>query len=264
MNTELIRSIQSLARMPQDLADGLCRGMLAEAADPASGRLDTIISGLPGEWRDLATVLIEESRACQPPVRLDALALAVRASTMTYVSATAQQEVELVWSGPPVVQSTFRRTDRAWVDVIDSARSNLWLASFSVGSVERVETALLSALDRRVSINLLFERARDSEGTLAYDGHARFARRILEESALYAWAPAKRPRCTTGNIALMHAKAVVADSSVMFVTSANLSGAALDRNIEVGVIVRGGSQPRWLAERFQQLVDCHAVEAVAP
>lgn len=257
-----MRAIQALARMPQDLADGLCRGMMTQAADPTSGRLDTLINSLPGDWRESTRTVIASARACVPPVHLEALALAVQASTLTYQSTAGQQEVELVWSGPPVVQSTFRRTDRAWVDVIDGARSTLWLASFSVGNVDRVEAALLGALDRGVSISLLFERSQDSEGALAYDGCFRFDRRLLEGSTVYAWAPSKRPRCSTGNIALMHAKTVVADATVMFVTSANLSGAALERNIEVGVIVRGGPQPRWLTERFQQLIECRAVEAV--
>jgi len=263
MNTELMRAIQVLARMPQDLADGLCRGLIAQAASPATTALDAFIHDFPVDWREPARNLIAAARASVPPVRLDALALAVQASTLTYQSTAGHQEVELVWSGPPVVQSTFRRTDRAWVDVIDGAQSSLWLASFSVGSVDRVEAALLSALDRGVSISLLFERSQDAEGALSYDGCNRFDHRILEGSTLYAWAPAKRPRCPAGNIALMHAKAVVADSSVMFVTSANLSGAALERNIEVGVIVRGGPQPRWLAERFRQLIECRAFEKIA-
>ena len=39
----------------------------------------------------------------------------------------------------------------------------------------------------------------------------------------------------------MHAKAVIADRSVAFVTSANLTGSAMDHNLEVGVLMRGGT-----------------------
>ena len=255
-------AIQSLARMPQDLADGMYRAMTTHADDHDSARLDAVISSLPGDWREAAKNLIRAAQDCVPPMRLEAVALAVQASAMTYRSTVNQQQIELVWSGPPVVQSTFRRTDRAWIDVIDGARAILWIASYSVGSVECVETSLLSALDRGVSINFLFERSQDSEGALAHDGCSRFDRRILQGSKLYAWTPTNRQRGPAGKVALMHAKAVVADAAVMFVTSANLSGAALERNIEVGVIVRGGPHPRWLAERFQQLVECRAVEPV--
>lgn len=41
-----------------------------------------------------------------------------------------------------------------------------------------------------------------------------------------------------GPSGVLHAKAVVVDNEVVFVTSANLTEAALDRNIEVGVLIR--------------------------
>ena len=37
---------------------------------------------------------------------------------------------------------------------------------------------------------------------------------------------------------MLHAKAVVADGESVFVTSANLTDAALDRNIELGILLR--------------------------
>jgi phosphatidylserine/phosphatidylglycerophosphate/cardiolipin synthase-like enzyme len=43
---------------------------------------------------------------------------------------------------------------------------------------------------------------------------------------------------------VLHAKGVVADDEVVFVTSANLTEAALDRNIEVGLLVRDRLSPR--------------------
>jgi len=38
----------------------------------------------------------------------------------------------------------------------------------------------------------------------------------------------------------MHAKAAVADSSLAFLTSANLTEAVFERNMELGVLIRGG------------------------
>ena len=48
---------------------------------------------------------------------------------------------------------------------------------------------------------------------------------------------------------------VVADHLAAFVTSANLTGAALDDNMELGLLVRGGPTPRKLALHFQSLVE---------
>ena len=41
----------------------------------------------------------------------------------------------------------------------------------------------------------------------------------------------------------MHAKAAIADKRAALATSANLTGHALDLNMELGLIVRGGPVP---------------------
>ena len=57
----------------------------------------------------------------------------------------------------------------------------------------------------------------------------------------------------------MHAKGVVVDESAAFVTSANLTGHALDENMELGVLVRGGAVPRRLASHFRSLADAGVI-----
>ena len=42
----------------------------------------------------------------------------------------------------------------------------------------------------------------------------------------------------SGPIGVLHAKAVVVDDEAVFITSANFTEAALDRNIELGVLIR--------------------------
>jgi phosphatidylserine/phosphatidylglycerophosphate/cardiolipin synthase-like enzyme len=41
----------------------------------------------------------------------------------------------------------------------------------------------------------------------------------------------------------MHVKAAVADSRIAFLSSANLTEAALERNMELGILLRGGHLP---------------------
>jgi phosphatidylserine/phosphatidylglycerophosphate/cardiolipin synthase-like enzyme len=41
----------------------------------------------------------------------------------------------------------------------------------------------------------------------------------------------------------MHMKVAAADSRVAFLTSANLTEAALERNMELGILIRGGEVP---------------------
>ena len=60
--------------------------------------------------------------------------------------------------------------------------------------------------------------------------------------------------------AVLHAKAIAQDNEQVFVTSANLTPNALDRNIEAGLLVRDRS----LAAHFQRLIDTGQVVPLPP
>ena len=53
----------------------------------------------------------------------------------------------------------------------------------------------------------------------------------------------------------MQAKATIADSSVAFLTSANLTEAALERNMELGVLIRGGRVPGSIDHLMNSLIE---------
>jgi phosphatidylserine/phosphatidylglycerophosphate/cardiolipin synthase-like enzyme len=54
---------------------------------------------------------------------------------------------------------------------------------------------------------------------------------------------------------VLHAKAAVADDQTVFVTSANLTEAALDRNIELGVLIRDRAFALTIVGYFRNLID---------
>jgi phosphatidylserine/phosphatidylglycerophosphate/cardiolipin synthase-like enzyme len=58
-----------------------------------------------------------------------------------------------------------------------------------------------------------------------------------------------------GPTGVLHAKAVVTDEESVFVTSANLTEAALDRNIEIGLLVRDRVLASSLICHFRGLID---------
>ena len=58
-----------------------------------------------------------------------------------------------------------------------------------------------------------------------------------------------------GPAGVLHAKAVVADGEVVFVTSANLTDAALDRNFELGILLRDRALATSVSSHFQGLID---------
>ena len=64
--------------------------------------------------------------------------------------------------------------------------------------------------------------------------------------------------------AVLHAKAVVHDNEQVFVTSANLTPKALDRNIEAGVLIRDRPLAQALGLHFNRLIDTEMVVPLPP
>jgi len=54
---------------------------------------------------------------------------------------------------------------------------------------------------------------------------------------------------------VLHAKGVVTDDQVVFVTSANLTEAAFDRNSELGLLVRDRALALSVSTHFRGLID---------
>lgn len=101
-----------------------------------------------------------------------------------------------------------------------------------------------------VRVRLVLESAAASRGRLDDDAARAFASLGGRVDALEWPAELRGEGRATG---VLHAKAVVADSRSALVSSANLTAAALDRNIELGLLVTGGAIPRRLEEHFAEL-----------
>jgi phosphatidylserine/phosphatidylglycerophosphate/cardiolipin synthase-like enzyme len=59
----------------------------------------------------------------------------------------------------------------------------------------------------------------------------------------------------SGPTGVLHAKAVVVDDEAVFITSANFTEAALDRNIELGILVRDRPFALTVTGYFRNLID---------
>jgi phosphatidylserine/phosphatidylglycerophosphate/cardiolipin synthase-like enzyme len=163
----------------------------------------------------------------------------------------AVEKVDLVWSGPNLGFVPVRRSEQVLVDLINSATETLHLLSFVLYSVPGVETAIEDALDKGVQVSMLIETEK-SDGT---DGFRKTATKLKENHPrmlIYHWPLSKRDN--GGNFASMHGKCFLADGKRAFITSANLTSAALDRNIEIGVILEGGNVPFQVKQQFEAMV----------
>lgn len=75
---------------------------------------------------------------------------------------------------------------------------------------------------------------------------------------LYAWRE-RSAQFTGGSV---HAKVAIAIGNVCSITSANLTGHAMERNMKAGVLISGGHIPKLLYEHLQALVDTKTVAPV--
>jgi phosphatidylserine/phosphatidylglycerophosphate/cardiolipin synthase-like enzyme len=73
----------------------------------------------------------------------------------------------------------------------------------------------------------------------------------LPDATFFHWA-ARNGEFAGGKV---HAKIVVSDQKSAFLKSANLTGHAMERNIEAGALFRGGDTPRDVARHLHGLID---------
>lgn len=157
--------------------------------------------------------------------------------------ARQHQAVSVVWTGPESGVSSSRLTAAAVIDLINSARSEILLVSYATQTKPSIKAALSAATARDVGVTLLAERHEDNPSYTAagtpFPG--------LNALRLYWPASSRSPG------AALHAKIIVVDDQVALVGSANLTGRAMESNLECGILIRGGPQPKAIRDHIAAL-----------
>lgn len=176
-----------------------------------------------------------------------------------YARQQAQREssVELVWTGPTTPFVATRRTEQVLLDLIHRAQSDLFLVSFVAYDVSSVVDALNAAAARGIEVRILLETSASQGGSLSVDPVAKM-RRCVPSAALYVWTDRPAP-FTEGRV---HAKVAVADGLTAFLTSANLTGHALEKNMEAGVVISGGQVPTGLRAHLLALIETKVIRKI--
>lgn len=173
-------------------------------------------------------------------VTSDELASMLEACSHTYNKTVLQQTIELVWTGPTTPFVSARRTEQALLEVINAAQQSLFITS--------IVKALNTASDRGVRISMLLELSQDHGGSITFDAIGKM-RGLLPSAHLYAW----REKASLFSDGSFHAKVAVSDGNICFITSANLTGHAMEKNMEAGVLLSGGQIPRQFINHLESL-----------
>jgi cardiolipin synthase A/B len=184
----------------------------------------------------------------------DFLAGLLIGATHTQRKGQSESTTELVWTGPTTPFVATRRTDQVLLDLIRGTTRDMFLVSFVVYDVPAVVDALNEASRRGVEVRMLLESSMRHGGSLSVDPFVTM-RASVPAAELYAWQD-KSDTFVDGKV---HAKVAVADGRAAFVTSANLTGHALEKNMEAGVLIRGGLFPVALHSHLEALIETNAI-----
>ena len=169
---------------------------------------------------------------------------------------------ELVVSGPEVPGHHARDTRRVYEELLGSAERSLWISTFAFFDGPRAFDVVARRMDARPELRvvLLLNIQRRPGNTTAPD---HLVRAFADQFWKREWPGTRRPAVffdprsleEGGPSGVLHAKGVVADEETLYLTSANLTEAALDRNVELGLLVRARQLAATVAQRFQALID---------
>ena len=249
----LIESAYAVAcSLPSSMVEALASAIL----DSPEGILRSEVSRRIAhhEHREVALAFVD--RWLTVPVEIDrrSVAVALQAAAHAEQVHRDSQSVELAWTGPDAGVVPFRRTEQAILHVLDSARTRITLVSFAVYKIPNVAKALVRAAGRGVRLIVIVETPDRIEGQGEYSTIRALGREIADCSTVYYWPQERRPLGDNGKAGILHVKCAVADGEWMFLSSANLTRQAFTINMELGMLVRGGSIPGRVERQFDQLV----------
>jgi phosphatidylserine/phosphatidylglycerophosphate/cardiolipin synthase-like enzyme len=184
----------------------------------------------------------------------ESIGLILKSASNSREKTLAEQNIELVITGPTTPFISTRRTEQVLLDLINNAQKELFLVSFVTYHWAPIIEALENAVSRDVQVNILLEASKADGGTLDNDT-SKTLRELVPQAHIYQWTSLTN-QFQGGKV---HAKIAVADATSAFVTSANLTGHAMEKNFEAGLLVNGGEIPSDLSNHMQGLINLNII-----
>jgi cardiolipin synthase A/B len=234
----------SLAReLPTSKINSIANGLLNNKTD--NSLLESV--GSPQSKAELKS-LLDSIKATGSKKEL--VAYILQSASYTISKINEKQSVELVLTGPETAFVNSRKTEQVLLDLIAKAKNELFLVSFVAKGWDALLNSIIAAADRGVIISILMETSKEHGGTLDEDPISMLDKNRNPKVNLYRWT--NKPSNFQGG--KIHAKIAVADKKSAFISSANFTGHAMEKNFEAGVLLTGGNVPRDVHEHLLALV----------
>lgn len=163
---------------------------------------------------------------------------------------------ELILTGPDREGGGSRATGVVVRELFEAARHSVLIVGYAFRGSDHIFEPLARRMSRRSALAVrLVVNVHPIPRLPADETVRRFARDFLRES----WPFEPRPEIYYDPRSLeqagtrrgvVHAKMIVVDEEILYLGSANYTTAALERNIEAGIRLRGGTLGRMAARQF--------------
>ena len=174
---------------------------------------------------------------------------------MTVVLSYEQLGSELVWTGPNAGGPAARRTSQVVAEMLGSAASHVMVVGYSLFLAGAEATRVLERLGElsQSGVQVEFVVDRRYAGWDGVGGEGFSVRQIHEHWPENCKRPVVWSFTSDEGSAKLHAKVLIVDRRDLLVTSANLTGAGLGENLELGVR-QSGRTAQICAEHFTRLM----------
>jgi phosphatidylserine/phosphatidylglycerophosphate/cardiolipin synthase-like enzyme len=182
----------------------------------------------------------------------------------------AEEAIDLVSTGPEAPGVTNRDTRIVVRELFLSAKKSVVVVGYAIYQGKQVFEALARRMDDDSALNVrLFldvQRGR-IDRSLSSEILRRFAHRFRTQE----WPGTRLPGVYYDPRSLdedstkrssLHAKCIIVDRSVAFISSANFTEAAQQRNVEVGALIRSASFAARVADHFDALSEANLLVRV--
>jgi phosphatidylserine/phosphatidylglycerophosphate/cardiolipin synthase-like enzyme len=245
------------AAMLRALGAALLNGQLVVPLSPLA-----ISRVAPSAGAGLTEELVRLSREGMRPDHMALLLDAMARGVESHLASRA----ELVWTGPESSYAQSRDTAVVVSELFKSATRSVLVSTLMIKQPDKVFGALAARMAEVPGLKVqIFAHVGRGDRDTRHDSE------ILREYASWLsgqWPGRLRPALYYDPRSLdidferratWHAKVVVIDDEVSFVTSANFTEWAHQRNVEAGALIRSTDFARQLRHQFEALIQSHAV-----
>jgi phosphatidylserine/phosphatidylglycerophosphate/cardiolipin synthase-like enzyme len=234
---------ETVVAVVEDLGDAHVKALAAAyrcAHTYTAANAAAVRTAIPDGHRDQADRL-NLAWAGTPTTEGASIALALE-SALSARHVAAAETVDVVITGPDSPAAPVRLTSQVVQQMIASARQRVTIVSYAAYQIPSIIAALDGAAARGVRIDLILESPEHLRGGGGAEAYAKYR--------TFEWPSDSRHPPD----AKLHAKAVIVDSRDVLLTSANMTNAAYDKNIELGLLCRGGTTAQRIQRHFDSLI----------